>query len=125
MTAGGVDDAEVAAAHRESIEAEKAMVDALRKDGTFERVRKALIARCVADGGVRAKVAELVDASETLRQRGPAGAKFEELVDRLREEVEKDVMVTFADKAWELMTDERGEVGGMIAEAVQKRLGER
>ena len=73
----------------------------------------------------RAKVAELVDASETLRQRGAAGAKFEELVDRLREEVEKDVMVTFADKAWELMTDERGEVGGMIAEAVQKRLGER
>ena len=125
MTAGGVDDAEVAAAHRESIEAEKAMVDALRKDGTFERVRKALIARCVADGGVRAKVAELVDASETLRQRGAAGAKFEELVDRLREEVEKDVMVTFADKAWELMTNERGEVGGMIAEAVQKRLGER
>ena len=125
MTAGGVDDAEVAAAHRESIEAEKAMVDALRKDGTFERVRKALIARCVADGGVRAKVAELVDASETLRQRGAAGAKFEELVDRLREEGEKDVMVTFADKAWELMTDERGEVGGMIAEAVQKRLGER
>ena len=125
MTAGGVDDAEVAAAHRESIEAETAMVDALRKDGTFERVRKALIARCVADGGVRAKVAELVDASETLRQRGAAGAKFEELVDRLREEVEKDVMVTFADKAWELMTDERGEVGGMIAEAVQKRLGER
>ena len=125
MTAGGVDDAEVAAAHRESIEAEKAMVDAFRKDGTFERVRKALIARCVADGGVRAKVAELVDASETLRQRGAAGAKFEELVDRLREEVEKDVMVTFADKAWELMTDERGEVGGMIAEAVQKRLGER
>ena len=125
MTAGGVDDAEVAAAHRESIEAEKAMVDALRKDGTFERVRKALIARCVADGGVRAKVAELVDASETLRQRGAAGAKFEELVDRLREEVENDVMVTFADKAWELMTDERGEVGGMIAEAVQKRLGER
>ena len=101
------------------------MVDALRKDGTFERVRKALIARCVADGGVRAKVAELVDASETLRQRGAAGAKFEELVDRLREEVEKDVMVTFADKAWELMTDERGEVGGMIAEAVQKRLSER
>ena len=46
-------------------------------------------------------------------------------MDRLREEVEKDVMVTFADKAWELMTDERGEVGGMIAEAVQKRLGER
>ena len=125
MTAGGVDDAEVAAAHRESIEAEKAMVDALRKDGTFVRVRKALIARCVADGGVRAKVAELVDASETLRQCGAAGAKFEELVDRLREEVEKDVMVTFADKAWELMTDERGEVGGMIAEAVQKRLGER
>ena len=125
MTAGGVDDAEVAAAHRESIEAEKAMVDALRKDGTFERVRKALIARCVADGGVRAKVAELVDASETLRQRGAAGAKFEELVDRLREEVEKDGMVTFADQAWELMTDERGEVGGMIAEAVQKRLSER
>ena len=125
MTAGGVDDAEVAAVHRESIEAEKAVVDALRKDGTFERVRKALIARCVADGGVRAKVAELVDASETLRQRGAAGAKFDELVDRLREEVEKDVMGAFADKAWELMTDERGEVGGMIAEAVQKRLSER
>jgi hypothetical protein len=125
MTAGGVDDAEVAAAHRESIEAEKAVVDALRKDGTFERVRKALIARCVADGGVRAKVAESVDASETLRQRGAAGAKFDELVDRLREEVEKDVMGAFADKAWELMTDERGEVGAMIAEAVEKRLGGR
>ena len=39
--------------------------------------------------------------------------------------MEKDVMGAFADKAWELMTDERGEVGGMIAEAVEKRLGER
>ena len=34
-------------------------------------------------------------------------------------------MGAFADRAWELMTDERGEVGGMISNAVEKELGER
>ena len=119
------EDENVAHAHRDAIEVEKAAVDALRKDGTFERVRKALIARCVEDEKVRARVADLVNGSETLRGASGANLNERELVDRLREEVENDVMGAFADRAWELMTDERGEVGGIISNAVEKELGER
>jgi len=94
------EDENVAQAHRDAIEVEKAAVDALRKDGTFERVRKALIARCVEDEKVRARVADLVNGSETLRGASGANLNERELVDRLREEVEKDVMGAFADRAW-------------------------
>ena len=67
---------------------------------------------------LRAFVADAVTRSRTLRSRDADDVGEKELVDRLREEMEEEVMTAYAKQVWDALTDESKGVGREMYEAV-------
>jgi hypothetical protein len=113
------DNAALAREVREAREVERRVVDALRKNGTFDALRRKLVEDASAKQELRDLVANAMANSATVSRIDPTRKMNEkEMVDALREELEDEVMTAFSKELWDLMTDEQEGVGRELYEAV-------